>query len=185
MQFLWKVKKLRKLRSCTSLVQAYVNLNFEIHKLKKSKKTCSFLFVCLVAQSCLTACDSMDCHPPGSSVHGIFQTRILEWVAISSSRGSSRPRDGTHVSCVSCIGRWILYHKRHLWGPYSFVFSSLPVGHCGWCPRSVCGGNLHSSPKLSSLEAITDFRLFSGDVMYSMVTIVNNTVLHIWKLLKE
>ena len=48
----------------------------------------------------------MDCSPPGSSVHGIFQARILEWVAISSSRGSSPPRDRTHVSF---IGRRILY----------------------------------------------------------------------------
>ena len=49
----------------------------------------------------------MDCSPPGSSAHGILQARILEWVAISSSRGSSRPRDQT---CVSCIGRRVLYH---------------------------------------------------------------------------
>ena len=42
-------------------------------------------------------CDPMDCSPPGSSVHGISQARILEWMAISFSRGSSRPRDGTHV----------------------------------------------------------------------------------------
>ena len=48
-------------------------------------------------------CKLLDSSPPGSSVHGIFQARILEWVAISSSRGSSRPRDGTHVSCVSCM----------------------------------------------------------------------------------
>ena len=47
--------------------------------------------------------------PPGSSVHGILQTRILEWVAMPSSRGSSRPRDRTRVSSVSCIGRQILY----------------------------------------------------------------------------
>ena len=46
-------------------------------------------------QSCLTLCDPMDCSPPGSSVHGILQARILEWVAISLSRGSSWPRDGT------------------------------------------------------------------------------------------
>ena len=46
-----------------------------------------------VAQSCPTLCDPMDCSPPGSSVHGIFQARILEWVAISFSRGSSPPRD--------------------------------------------------------------------------------------------
>ena len=52
----------------------------------------------------------MDCSPPGSSVHGIFQMRILEWVAISYARASPQPRDWTHVFCVSCIGRQILYH---------------------------------------------------------------------------
>ena len=55
-------------------------------------------------------CDSMNCSLPGSSVHGIFQARILEWVAIYSSRRSSWPRDQILVSCISCIGRWILYH---------------------------------------------------------------------------
>ena len=50
-------------------------------------------------QSCLTLCDPVDCSPPGSSIHGILQARILEWVAISFSRGSSRPRDRTQVSC--------------------------------------------------------------------------------------
>ena len=49
-------------------------------------------------QSCPTLCDSMDCSPPGSSAHGIFQARILEWVVVSFSRGSSRPRDQTRVS---------------------------------------------------------------------------------------
>ena len=49
--------------------------------------------------------DPLDCSPPGSSVHGISQARVLNQVAISSSRGSSPPRDQTHVSCVSCIGR--------------------------------------------------------------------------------
>ena len=51
----------------------------------------------LVAQSCLTHCEPINCSPPCSSVHRIFQTRILEWVAISFSSGSSRPRDGTRV----------------------------------------------------------------------------------------
>ena len=59
----------------------------------------------LVIQLCPTLCDSMDCSLSGSSAHGIFQARILEWVAISSFRGSSRPRDQTHISRVSCIGR--------------------------------------------------------------------------------
>ena len=53
---------------------------------------------CLVAQSCLTLCSPVDCRPPGSSIHGISQARILEWVAMPSSRVSSRPRDGTQVS---------------------------------------------------------------------------------------
>ena len=55
------------------------------------------------AQSCPTLCELMDCCPPGSSVHGIFQARILERVAISLSRGCSWPRDRTWVSWVSCI----------------------------------------------------------------------------------
>ena len=61
-------------------------------------------------QSCLTLCDLMDCSLLGSSVHGIFQTRTLEGVAISFSRGSSSPRDGTHVSFVSYISRQFIYH---------------------------------------------------------------------------
>ena len=56
---------------------------------------------CLVTKSCPTLCDLMDCSPPGSSVYGISQARILEWVAISFSRKSSRPRDLTRVSCVA------------------------------------------------------------------------------------
>ena len=60
-----------------------------------------------VAQSCPTLCDPMGCSPPGSSVHGISQARILEWAAIFFSRGSFRPRDRT---IVFFIVRWILYH---------------------------------------------------------------------------
>ena len=61
--------------------------------------------VCVYTQSCLTLCDPVDCSLPGSSVHGIFQARILEWVAISYSRGSSQARDQTPVCYVSCIAR--------------------------------------------------------------------------------
>ena len=50
---------------------------------------------CMYAQSCQTVCNPMGCSPPGSSVHGIFQARILEWITISYSRGSSQPRDQT------------------------------------------------------------------------------------------
>ena len=64
----------------------------------------------LCAQSCPTLCNPMDWSPPGSSIHGILQARILEWVVISSSRGSSQPRGRTHISCISCNGRQVLYH---------------------------------------------------------------------------
>ena len=61
-------------------------------------------------QLCPTLCDPKDCSPPGSSVHGILQARIQEWVVIYFSREASRPRDWTCVSYVTCIGRWVLYH---------------------------------------------------------------------------
>ena len=65
-------------------------------------------YVCAkLLQLCLTLCNPMDCNPPGFSVHGIFQARILEWVAISFSRGSSQPRNPTQVSCI--VGRYF-YH---------------------------------------------------------------------------
>ena len=71
------------------------------------------------AQSCLALCDPMDCSPPGSSVHGILQARILEWVAMRSSRGSSPPRDQTHISLVSCISRQV-------------TISTTCEAHCEW-----------------------------------------------------
>ena len=61
----------------------------------------------LVSQSCLTLCDLMDQSPPGSSVHGILQARIPAWVATSSSKGSSPPKNQT-PDLLHC--RWILYH---------------------------------------------------------------------------
>ena len=64
----------------------------------------------------------MNCSPPGSSVCAIFQARILEQDAISLSRGSSRPRDRTHISCVSCIGRQILYPLRLQRSPLFFYW---------------------------------------------------------------
>ena len=64
--------------------------------------------VCMNApllQSCLTHCESMDCSLPGFSVQGILQAKILEWVAMPSSKGSSQSRDWTCISYLSCIGR--------------------------------------------------------------------------------
>ena len=65
---------------------------------------------CSAAQLSPTLCHSMDCSSPGSSVHGISQARILEWVAISSSRESSWPTEGNNVTGVCCIGRRLLSH---------------------------------------------------------------------------
>ena len=67
------------------LTESYFNVNRVVQVKVKE----------LVTQSCPTLCDPMDCNRPGSSVHGILQARILEWVAISFSRGSSQPRDQT------------------------------------------------------------------------------------------
>ena len=64
-------------------------------------RTSGFWCVVLVVQLCPTLCDPMDCSLPGSSVHGILQARILEWVAISFSGGSSWPRDWSLVSCIA------------------------------------------------------------------------------------
>ena len=72
-----------------------------------------------VTQSCATLCDPMDSSLPGSSVHGIFQARILEWVAISFSRGSSQPRDWTQVSHIA--GR-----RFTIWAKCNFRFSLFP-----------------------------------------------------------
>ena len=86
-----------------------------------------------VTQSCPTLCNPMDCSPPGSSVHGILQARILEWVAISFSRGSSQPRDWTLVAWIA--GRYFtVWVKRKKWQP-TLVF--LPGESCG--RRSLVG----------------------------------------------
>ena len=65
---------------------------------------------CMRAHSVVSLYDPLDGRPPDSSVHGILQARILEWVPISFSRGSSWAKDGTHVSCISFIGRQSLNH---------------------------------------------------------------------------
>ena len=82
------------------------------------------VYVCSVSQSCLTFCDPLDCSPPGSSARGIFQARILECIAISPSRGSSRHRDRTRV-LLHC--RQILYHwairEAHTQYIHTFIYT--------------------------------------------------------------
>ena len=80
----------------------------------------------------------MDCSLPGSSLHGIPPERILEWVAIISSRGSSQPRDQTHTSYVSCIGRQALLLLVPPWKPHAVInwstdYTELPVSF--WISR--------------------------------------------------
>ena len=81
----------------------YCALLEKISGRQKKKSHLPYSRVSEIAQSCPALCDPMDCSLPGSSIHGIFQARILEWVAISFSRGSSRPRDQTWVSHI--VGR--------------------------------------------------------------------------------
>ena len=81
-----------------------------IHSLTSDNRL--FMLACMLSHfSCVYLfCYPMDCGPPGSSVHGVLQARILEWVVISFSRGSSQPRDQTLSSYVSCTDRCALYH---------------------------------------------------------------------------
>ena len=101
-------------------------------------------------KSCPTLCDPMDCNIAGSSIHGIFQTRLLEWVAISFSRGSSQPRDWSQFSCI--------------------------VGRCFtiWATREVNNGQTYY---LS--DRITVFYTW-GKVLYRNIYIYPNTNTHIY-----
>ena len=77
----------------------------------------SSVFMCCteLLQSCPALCDPIDCSLPGSSVHGILQAKILEWVAVPFSRGSSAPRDEIGVSYISCVGCWVFFTIRTTW----------------------------------------------------------------------
>ena len=99
---------------CRSLLHKSWKMNTSLLLLPDSQHMyVACVCVCVYAKSlqlCLTLCGTVDCSPPGSSIYGIFWARILEWVVTLSSRGSSRPRDWTWVSCICCTGRRILYH---------------------------------------------------------------------------
>ena len=96
-------------------------------------------WICIYAQSCPTLCNSMDHSPPGSSVHGIFQARILEWGAIPLSRVSSRPRGWTHVFCIA--GRFFTTAPLSQTQKSSAGFHSLWHGvvFCCGCPSHSFG----------------------------------------------
>ena len=114
---------------------------------------------CLVLQLYPTLCDPMDWGPPVSSVHGVLQARILEWVAVSFSRGSSHPRDRTRVSC---FGRQILYHwatrvsvvdfsfYKDYWVPSGEIEDLVKLGkNSCW---NVCGGKCEHNPEMYRMQ---------------------------------
>ena len=94
---------------------------------------CRAACICIVRvraqslQSCPTLCNPMDYSPPGSSVHGILQARILGWATMPFSRGSSQPRDRT---LGSCIGRWILDPLSHLGSPFICIYTYTDICTC-------------------------------------------------------
>ena len=116
----------------------------------------------LVAQSCPTLCNPMDWSSPGSSVHGILQARILEWVTIPLSRGSSQPRDWTRVSCIEgrfftvwatredCLMSFISSHIQFIW--ISLIVSNMSFhGQLSWVGIQKC---LHYWVSLSCLLSL-------------------------------
>ena len=82
----------------------------DLYEISLHPRATSSIVSCVCTQSLQlysTLRDPMNC---SSSVHGMLQARMLEWVAMPSSRGPSRPRDRTHLRLLTCIGRWVLYH---------------------------------------------------------------------------
>ena len=101
---------------------ALTNTKYALLSKQFNSKCMSFLLSSAKwIQWCPTLCDPMDCSPPGSSLHGAFQARILGWGDISFSRESSQPRNWTHISYISYIGRRVLYHSHHLESPFDPV----------------------------------------------------------------
>ena len=94
------------------------------------------LCMCLVAQSCPTLCYHMDCSPPGSSVHGILQARILEWVDMTSSRGPFHARDRSQVSHIA--GR-LFYHLSYQRSPRILEYVAYPFSRGSSRPRNWTG----------------------------------------------
>ena len=124
----------------------------------------------------LTLCDPMNCSPPGSSARGILQPRILEWVAISSSRGSSQLRDQPHVSYASCIGRQVLYRQCHLGSLRNGISSVQLLSHVmelfatPWIAglqASLSITNSQSLLKLMSIESVMPSNMPSSVVPFS------------------
>ena len=137
-----RTRRSKSIRDVTETWSQYLQETVQFTKkvkkqLSASKEHCLFWgnickFICMHAQSlelCLSLCNPMDYSPPGFSVHGIILAGILEWFAISSSRGYSPPREWTCISWSSCIGRRLLYH----WATWEticmYVFKGRNIGN--------------------------------------------------------
>ena len=130
--------------------------NWTIHRKSKQKLIQSYgdcgdtSLASSHAQSYPILWDPMDYSQPGSSVCGIFQASTLEWVAVSSSRRWSQPRDLTLISCISCISRWILYYWATSWriNDHKFLEGNLIMGFPGGSDskESACNADLSSIP---------------------------------------
>ena len=107
--------------------------------------------MCMGARSCPTLYDSRDGSPLGSSVHGILQARILEWVVISSSRGSFQLRDWTSISWVSCTAGWF--------------FSTEPLGKSHTTLHTLAFCQLPLPPWLWPTNPVMDYYIFSRDLL--------------------
>ena len=119
-------------------------------------------FCCLVVRSCLTLCDPMDYSPPGSSVRGIFQARILEWVAISFSRGSL----GVVIWPVPANGMWV-EGVFHFWDrEREFIFSLYYLPSPNWGP----GGSRTTDRGPQITMQKTSLKLFGEAVMFVMLS---------------
>ena len=97
----------------------------------------NLLHACSIA-NCVWLCYPTDYSAPGFSIHGIFQARILEWVAISSSRASSWFRDRIHISCSSCIDKQILYHCPTWEAPPNLLYLNENSYLEGWLLQFPC-----------------------------------------------
>ena len=137
------------------------------HILKKDWVRINKLHHLAHAKSCPTLCNVMGCSLPGSSVHGVFQARILEWVAISLSRGSSWTRDWT---CISSISRLILFFS--------------PLSHLGTTLTSIVMGSLCSTSSWHSLRKMPQcFLLTSPHILnfdHIWTTAISDTNLRNW-----
>ena len=122
-------------------------------QMQRQEQQCPWGLKVLVTQSCLTLWDAMDCSPPGFSVHGILQARILEWVAMLSSRASSQPRDQTQVSCIADGSFTVLGTKE---APMGLTCPQRPPNvHCGEVGQRVREANFEVAFHPTSPHLIT------------------------------